>query len=833
MNRTSYFFAVSINLWLWTASFLSAQTVYQFESITDVKINGIWTVNGYGDGFLGSDFDFVDLDHDGDMDLVTGTNDGRLHFYRNDCRPDTIQWTLVPDFWGDIHVPFGAASPSFADVNGDGLEDLFIGNGTDGGKGGHIAFYLHVGTADSADWMLVSNRLVGIDMHDRSTVELVDVDQDGDKDILAGGGLGGYAFHENIGSATHPVWDSANTATATIIGGFRTAHEVVDFDQDGLLDLFVTEAYGNLQHYEDAHPHPDTTDWQLQTLSFLPWDACKLQNGCLVRARMIDIDNDQDLDVFITGTGFQFFRNDGTAQAPQWTFELPNYPVIGDYRSIADLVDLDGDHKEDLLHLSYNGLAYYKNTGSIQQAAWQFVPDTFTSIVVPRMTEGTFWDWDGDHDLDMIVGTREGHIQLFNNQGDSLLPHFVPQSDPFFDLFDHGSSVFPLLIDLFEDDTLDLVISSHSLMYHFIDRGTGPHPSWELVTTQLLPLPPSSNSYGRAGFIDFDMDGDQDVFLNGGLYRNHGTDAAPNWIFEEVEIGYDGLPTHSILYPHDFLPNCGIESMINVNGNFRLFTYKGVQPEILNFFPSYLCSNTVTHTFDVFPTGGYWSGDVDSSGVFQTSQGVGVYTVYYHYPDPLGCKTLSDSISFFVRQGPELVDFLVNGSLIGDTLCLRKEDSTQVLVPSPAASGSWGGVANWQGAIEPASLDSGLHWATFRRYLNGCEQIDSIPVKFCLPTSLDEGKERFPHVRTFPNPFSNELYIEFSLSEPAPVQIEIVTLMGQRVRSLMEDELSQGEQLVSWDGRDDSGHSLPSALYHLIIRSSGFVHVKKIHLFRE
>lgn len=813
-------------------SALTAQPVYQFSPIKDVEINGVWTINGYGPGFVGSDFDFFDVDNDGDLDLFTGGPGGRIYFYRNDSRPDTIQWTLASEFYAGIQVPHGSASPAFGDINGDGLKDLFIGNGPAGGDGGHIAIYLHIGTADSAAWQLIDSMWLGIDVGDRSTIHIADPDFDGDNDVFVGAGGGGQMlFVKNNGTAQVANWQMPEVILQGL--GFRTAPQVVDIDQDSMMDLFIAQAYGTIYHYEDAHPDPDSIQWQLKTHTYFPWDVCLNPQGCVSRIRMVDIDGDQDLDCFATSNGYNFFRNIGTPQAPQWRYELPNYPVIGNYHAIADIVDLNGDQKPDLLHPFYHSYTYYMNTGSLQLPAWQFVPDTFTSVFVPRFTEGTFYDWDLDGDVDLICGSANGTLRVFENQGDSTLPHFVPIADPILDVFTHGSSTYPILIDLYKDSQLDLLVCTSTQLYHFADIGTGQHPVWHLETVQFLPLPTGSNSFGRPVFVDLDSDGIQDFYIRDGIYWNHGTDSLPNWSFEESELHYLGLMNSAGLYPHELIPNCGIESMINVGGTFRLYTYQGIQPEILPLSPHYLCSNTEIHQFEVFPNGGYWTGDVDSSGRFSPlSQGAGVYTGIYHFPDPLACDTLTDSISFFVRPGPPPLAFEANGYLIGDTLCLSPTDTIQVLAPIPFESGSWGGVATWPGIIDPAVLDSSLHWATYRRSLNGCTQIDSIPVKLCLPTSQDDLFQVLEDFSCYPNPFSDHLFLRVQLAKQSEIRIRILNSLGQEIKKLADHTMRPGVHQLSWDGTQAQGKDVPGGLYFIDIQTATDHGFEKIHLIR-
>ena len=802
------------------SSILHAQTAYQFRAIRDVEINGKWTIGGYGPGLEGNAICFVDIDHDGDPDMFRGGQNGKILFYRNDGSADTINWVLVTDFYGDIQMPFGLAVPFFADVTGDGLEDLFVGHGANAGNGGHVAFYKNIGTPDSAAWQLINSKVAGIDMHDRSVPYLADPDFDGDMDLFVGGGLGHVGYFENTGTPTQPEWDSVSTAFLNLDVGWLAAPAVVDIDQDSMLDVFIASSYGGLRHFEDVHPHPDTVDFQQLSISYLSWDPCRRTSGCGVRPAFVDIDHDSDLDLFMTGEGLRFFENTGTAQIPEWKYKLPNYPVIGDRASVAMLVDLNADSLPDLLHSWDNGFQYYANTGSIHQPAWTYIPDTFTSVFILRLTEAAFFDIDRDGDLDMVAGTSNGRLKSFINQGNAVLPHFVEIQDAELDIFNHGSHVYPYLTDLFKDDTLDLLISSSTQYYHYVNVSTSSQAQWQLRSTSFLPLPVNVPFYRRVSYGDIDQDGDTDIFLDRGVYRNLGSDSMPTWEFERSSFIHEGTPVFTSISAVELIPNCGIESMINTNGSFQLFTFGGIQPSITRPLPNFLCSDAGVYQFEAFPPKGEWSGDIEPDGTFDQRNGVGSYVGYYSFTDSLGCGTWSDTISFFVRQGPETLTFTANGDTIGDTLILQTNALLQQLQSTTPASGNWGGIADGWGRFEPDTLEKApidtVYWITYTRFKNGCWRTDSIPVKFTGPDGIEDELGLKLFVIT-PNPANEQIRVELDFDHPQNLQLLLVDYTGKMV----------------FQGKSEKGiHTawtipikhLPAGLYSISVKSTkGFI----------
>lgn len=65
----------------------------------------------------------------------------------------------------------------------------------------------------------------------------------------------------------------------------------------------------------------------------------------------------------------------------------------------------------------------------------------------------------------------------------------------------------------------------------------------------------------------------------------------------------------------------------------------------------------------------------------------------------------------------------------------------------------------------------------------------------------------------WPDPLRPRTTIPFRLSEAADVRIDIWDLTGRRVRQLAGAGTTAGEHLMTWDGRDDGGLTLPHGTY--------------------
>ena len=150
-----------------------------------------------------------------------------------------------------------------------------------------------------------TTNLFGLLPHQEALVSFGDLDNDGDKDIIIGND--DYPiFYKNIGNPSNPQFDSTDIST---IGLSNT------------LENFIV--------------------------------------------RLVDIDNDNDLDIFWVGDTLVFIENIGTPTLPQFDltnaishpFNMQNNPMGMPY-----FVDIDNDGDFDFLSRHFNPLVYVENT---------------------------------------------------------------------------------------------------------------------------------------------------------------------------------------------------------------------------------------------------------------------------------------------------------------------------------------------------------------------------------------------------------------------------------------------------------------------------------------
>lgn len=106
-----------------------------------------------------------------------------------------------------------------------------------------------------------------------------------------------------------------------------------------------------------------------------------------------------------------------------------------------------------------------------------------------------------------------------------------------------------------------------------------------------------------------------------------------------------------------------------------------------------------------------------------------------------------------------------------------------------------------------------------------------------LPTAVfdDEaptaGIPTSPHLTAFPNPFNSAVRLNWSYS-PSATTLEIFNILGQRVRTYDLSTASGSRSSIEWDGRDITGHSVPSGLYFARLAGNRTSLVSKLVLLK-
>jgi len=389
---------------------------------------------------------WADVDGDGLPDLGLGCQECSFHMYRNN---GDFTFTEIGDSVG-VHLEGSVFGVNFIDVDNDGDLDLFI---TGGGfqaatptpevnrlylKDDGVAHFTEVPDAGGLS-------LLGYSF----SAAWADVDGDGLVDVFVSRVLSDRAtpdgrLFRNLGNATfEDITDSAG------LGGAGQSQQCLFFDADGDLDpdlILANRDFPGAEEAFKAHGNQlflnDGTGHFIDASTSSGMDA----DGAGFACHVADIDRDGDLDVFFgvfnmhtksiyfPGIRDEIYVNEGGHR----------FRELGPENGITELsgcmggtfVDVDNDGWVDVL-VARGGPEpgrtewdlLYRNLGD-----YQFVESSHELNILNRAAGhgATTLDLDGDGDLDILVPSGSpptpAHAMLFRNDG-PVGNHvsFVPQ----------------------------------------------------------------------------------------------------------------------------------------------------------------------------------------------------------------------------------------------------------------------------------------------------------------------------------------------------------------------------------------------------------------------
>jgi hypothetical protein len=106
----------------------------------------------------------------------------------------------------------------------------------------------------------------------------------------------------------------------------------------------------------------------------------------------------------------------------------------------------------------------------------------------------------------------------------------------------------------------------------------------------------------------------------------------------------------------------------------------------------------------------------------------------------------------------------------------------------------------------------------------------SISVTVVVVTGKSESllPDAFSLFQNYPNPFNPETVIRYALPENCYVELAIYNILGQKVKTLVNQYQNAGYKMVLWNGRDDKGNEIASGVYFCKIRTPRYSETKKM-----
>ena len=102
------------------------------------------------------------------------------------------------------------------------------------------------------------------------------------------------------------------------------------------------------------------------------------------------------------------------------------------------------------------------------------------------------------------------------------------------------------------------------------------------------------------------------------------------------------------------------------------------------------------------------------------------------------------------------------------------------------------------------------------------QHTDGIPM-----TPLVYGLEQ-----NFPNPWNPSTTIRYTVARSGMVELDVFTVLGQKIKTLVQRQQALGVYAEQWDGKDDSGMEVSSGVYFYRLTTPAYVQSKRMVLVR-
>ncbi len=652
----------------------------------------------------------------------------------------------------------------------------------------------------------------------------------------------------------------------------------IDFNQDGVLDLFIfdraSDSFLTLLYQNDAYQYAPQYERVFPIL----------QNWCLLR----DYNNDGLPDIFTFNNGFQVYQS--SLNGGEWSFELvkdrlrygsDDKLIYASNIDIPAIVDVDGDSDLDLLTFDFAGsyLQFYANQSQElyghndslifeeEQECWGYFLENLSGGIELNAcdvgkTEATLhsgstiltFDVEGDGDLDLLLGdVSDSTLTFLLNGGDSqtanmtnLIPNYLGQETYIFPaafLIDYNhdgkqdlltapnDEIFfenNIQIDAFENEAdtgFDFDFKTNGfLVSEMIDVGSEAYPVWvDYNADGLLDI-----VIGNRGLFN---PNEQKYYARLIVYENTGwTLSEPS--FYRTEYDFMNLQQYEYfgIFPTfgDFDQD-GDQDLITGDKNGRLHYFKNIAPPNAPMDLVLETPNLISISSNNFAAPfGY---DVNGDGWLDLVIGERFGRLFYYQNDGLNEGLSFSLVSEFwgevdVRQNSEPVGFAVP--------CIYEEDGQTYLLVNTLQGNlflytdlensaftlldtNFSDIrGSGEGGLSIQDMDGDGHLdLLLGNARGGISLYTQNPVYNSLSESLIED-----NFRLYPNPANDFVFIEMPVHlDLNKVELQLFNVLGQMQKSL----LIEGQKSFRLDV-----HELESGVYFLKMRSNGKEMVKRV-----
>ena len=742
---------------------------------------------------------FIDLDDDSDLDLSWGDFfQQSLYIIWNigtSENPEMDIDNIITEYPPmDPIQTSGQNMPTFADLDGDGDQDLLVAvlSGAYGVQYiNNFYHYLNIGSENNPFYEFeTDNFFQSLDLYTGTVTELADIDSDGDPELFIGTEIdysvspfrGKIKYFENTGSIEEPVWQLTDEDFLGTNLGYNLAPCAGDLDNDGDQDILLGDYNGKIFYYERTGELPDESSY-----------------------------------VFIE--------------------ELNNIDLSG--RSHPELVDIDADGDLDLfIGENWGVIHFYENNGTPENHNFTFISDNYADIDVGEYSTPEFSDVDSDGDMDLFVGCLEGTVYFFRNGGTDTDPVFQQDSTltiPYIG----GSANFSAYHDL-SSGGINLVAGVYSGGLYYlkmelpdIPEITVPYnPGWNLVGVSMnVNLSFYSDVFPDA--VPGTMYGFDDTYIP----ESELVPGVGYWLFFNESglqtISGESVDSLTLSLVSGWNLISGISVIVDIND--------AIDPENI-IIPGtlYGFSDSYIQTSELEPGKGYWLNAYNSGEIMLSVSAPEARIKIFQPTEHLNTLTLNNTLLYFGADVPqeELMSYSLPPKPLSPAKDIRFSRNTKLCSSDECVIEV---MNNGQPLVFECEVKDGENWEILdesgnallfatadkcsdAQILKFSGETETIVLKKTTPFNTPSEFSFYP---AHPNPFNPVTTIRFSTKTDSHLSLRIYDITGKLVETLVEEKISTGNHTVRWNAEKFS-----SGMYFVQFQNSGNVQTQKIILLK-
>jgi len=90
----------------------------------------------------------------------------------------------------------------------------------------------------------------------------------------------------------------------------------------------------------------------------------------------------------------------------------------------------------------------------------------------------------------------------------------------------------------------------------------------------------------------------------------------------------------------------------------------------------------------------------------------------------------------------------------------------------------------------------------------------------------------FKLYQSYPNPFNNQTVIKYNLRKSCQVTLSIFNILGQKVKTLVNEDQEAGPKIVNWDGKNEKGEGVASGIYFYQLKAGEVTQTRRMVLLK-